>query len=644
MARLLAALILLLAAATSQAAELITAYDSRIKIDAAGALEVTETISVIAEHDQINRGIYRDFPTVRGRAWWGRFRTSFDVIDVQRNGRTEGWFTERIPEGVRLYIGRAGVQIPRGPHTYTIRYRTDRQIGFFADHDELYWNVTGNRWVFPIRRVSATVSLPSGADASDIAVYTGPVGATGQDAAVMPRDDSVEVETTRMLGAGEGLTIVVAWPKGFVRAPLITETILYAVGDNRGLAVGFAGLVLILAFYAIAWAHYGKDPEEGTLIAQYDPPPGLSPAACRYIDRMGWDPETFTAALVSLAARGFVTMENAADGTLLLRKADKLEHESSLSNGERAVLHRLFTGGWTSLPLRKDHYVTVQEAMNGLMRTLGAEHDHVHFLKNLSTVAIGWSLSLIALTAMTLLSLDHLSEIVVGLVAGGLVFLAYGLIRRFSFGFKIASGVASTILFFLGKIGFRLAITVLAGVFALPTVADILNVVLGPGSVLAFAIMLTNVFFLEAMRAPTHAGRKVMDHIAGFRHYLIVAEKDRLNFHNPPDLTPQRFEAYLPYAIALDVENDWGDQFNAAMKRAAAATGSSWQSEDYSPRWYSGWRGGHNIGSSMSTMTNALGKSVATALTPPSKVSGTMRGSGGGFSGGGGGGGGGGGW
>ena len=63
------------------------------------------------------------------------------------------------------------------------------------------------------------------------------------------------------------------------------------------------------------------------------------------------------------------------------------------------------------------------------------------------------------------------------------------------------------------------------------------------------------------LKAPTPVGRKAMDDIEGFRQYLGVAEEDRLNAMNPPDKTPELFEKFLPYAVALDVQNAWAKKF-----------------------------------------------------------------------------------
>jgi hypothetical protein len=157
-------------------------------------------------------------------------------------------------------------------------------------------------------------------------------------------------------------------------------------------------------------------------------------------------------------------------------------------------------------------------------------------------------------------------------------------------------------------------------------------------------LIVVNTIFFPIMKAPTILGRRLMDHIDGFRHYLTVAEQDRLNFHNPPELTPQRFEAYLPYAMALDVAVAWSQQFDQAATRAARDRGESWSFGDYTPSWYGGGGGRWSWGD----LTGTLDNTIATAATAPGQTSGLVGDIAGsvigGVVGGGGGGGGGGGW
>ena len=141
--------------------------------------------------------------------------------------------------------------------------------------------------------------------------------------------------------------------------------------------------------------------------------------------------------------------------------------------------------------------------------------------------------------------------------------------------------------------------------------------------------MVPTFYFL--LKRPTLKGRRIMDEIEGFKRYLSVAEKDRMAFHNPPERTPEIFEKYLPYAIALNVEDQWGDAFEAVLAAAAMGEGE----DEYRPRWYSGGGRGHFHASSFSrNMASGFSSAISSAATPPS--SGGSGFGGGGFSGGGG--------
>ena len=141
------------------------------------------------------------------------------------------------------------------------------------------------------------------------------------------------------------------------------------------------------------------------------------------------------------------------------------------------------------------------------------------------------------------------------------------------------------------------------------------------------------------MSAPTREGRAVMDRIAGFEQYLSITEEERLEAMHPPEKTPELFERFLPYAIALGVENRWADKFADVLAAAAADPG---RQNGHTLGWYSGssnaWT---NPARFAGTVGASLASSVASASTAPGSSSGS---GGGGSSGGGGGGGGGGGW
>jgi uncharacterized membrane protein len=153
------------------------------------------------------------------------------------------------------------------------------------------------------------------------------------------------------------------------------------------------------------------------------------------------------------------------------------------------------------------------------------------------------------------------------------------------------------------------------------------------GVMVLLVVIVMNILFYHLLKAPTLYGREIIDQLDGLKLYLSVAEKDRLNLLNPPEKTPELFEKFLPWALALDVEQEWGEQFQELLERAR-------MEGTYSPVWYHS-----NRPFSSSILASSLGSSLSSSIASSSTAPGSSSGSGGGgSSGGGGGGGGGGGW
>ena len=622
----------LIMAVPAQAEEKILSFHSDIKINANASLTVTETITVRAENDQIKRGIYRDFPT-RYRGKYGLIRrVGFQVRQVLRDGEPESFHFEGISVGKRVYFGRKEVILPPGEYTYTFVYDTDRQLGFFPEFDELYWNVTGNDWIFPIAKASAVVHLPEGAGGKVVAVaaYTGVKGATGQDfqQETDPATGTVRFFTTRPLALHEGLTLAVSWPKGQVTAPSRQRGFWALVGDNRGFLFGLAGILIIFAYYLVVWFRVGKDPEKGVIVVRYTPPGDLSPAAMRYIWNQGYDDQAFTAALINLAVKGRLTIQE-QDGKYSARlRSDK--QKSPASQEEEKVYSALFNQRQEVQFERSDQMV-ITSAVSALKRNLEYGYEKAYFVHNRWYFAIGLLLTLgVAVASGIREALDQ-----------GTLKLFFGLslwLTMWTIGVAIMLllVVKSWIEFIGGsrKIGKLIFQTL----FALPF---IVGEIIGlywlafqatsiPMTILFIISLFITLIFYQLLKAVTPLGRKRLDEIEGFRTFLEATEKDRLNFLNPPDRTPELFEKFLPYALALGVEQRWAEQFTEVLAAAAA--------EGRSPGWYSG---STPRGFSAASLASSLGDSLSSAVAGSSGSSGS---GGGGSSGGGGGGGGGGGW
>ncbi|MFP6741605.1 MAG: DUF2207 domain-containing protein, partial [Alphaproteobacteria bacterium] len=427
---------------------------------------------------------------------------------------------------------------------------------------------------------------------------------------------------TRPLGAGEGLTIVISWPKGYVAAPSASGKIGYLLRDNAGLLAGLTGLIVISAFYLFAWVKVGRDPDAGTIVPLFEPPEGISPAAMRFIMGMGYDKKAFTAAVVNMAVKGYLTIDE-DDGEFTLRRNHR--GTSALSAGEAKVAEKLFTTTMT-IKLEQSNHKRIAGAIKSLRTYLRAEFEIVHFLRNQVYFAAGAGMSIIALLAVAAGSPDPAGAgfMTVWLSAwtAGCAFLVISAVRSWQRANYIAA-VALTLMA-LPFIGGEVAGV---GMFA--------DAASPEAGILLVAIILVNALFYYLLKAPTLAGRRMMDQIEGFKLFLGVAEKDRLEAFYPLETTPELFEKYLPFALALDVENQWGERFESVLAQAG-------DHRQYRPGWYSGrrWhdRGIGNLGSDLG---GSFSNAIASSARAPGSSSG---GGGGGFSGGGGGGGGGGGW
>ncbi len=631
-AAVLLALFALLFALPASAREAITSFSSAITLNTNGSVDVIETIEVNAEGYEIRRGIYRDIPLILINPDNSRLRSDLKVQSVTRDGRAEPYSLENLGAGFkRIRIGDADVLLSDGKHTYTIRYSMSRMGRSFADHDELFWNATGNYWSFPIDAAVASITLPKGAVIDRLVGYTGAVGSTEQAVTITRTSDNTAIfRVNRPLASGEGVSVAASFQKGILAEPQGLDRLLYWLSDHRDIVAPGIAVGLVLLYNLFAWSAVGRDPKRGTIIPLFHPPKGFSPGLAEYVDGMGWQKggwTAFTASIFDLGVKGLVKIDN--PGKLSVTVTGKTPPDD-LGAAERLLFDFFRSRGKVTVDTTTGP--KLNETREQFVSAIETENRLVYFRNNTGYVLLGVALSVLILIAM--LVFDLIDPVALVFAGVGALFLG------------ILSGVLRGL--WRGPIIAKVIVGLWALIFGanlLGAAAQFLNGFRPDMALIgAASIIFINVMFAVLMRAPTVQGRKIMDQLDGFKMYMNTAEKNRLNMTNEPPMTVERFERILPYAIALGVEKPWSEHFEGELARNAVADA---QGSSYAPGFYSGRNWSNSSGgfaNSVSSVASGMSAAMVAAQPSSSSGSGFSGGGGGGGSGGGGGGGGGGGW
>lgn len=618
-----ALLLLLLVCSICNARENILDFHSRIQVLNNGDIHVTETIKINVENRNIRHGIYRDSPTVYLGAFLSHQKFDVIIVDVSLDDEKVNYSTERLLNGIRVKIGSKNYYVSKGIHQYQIEYIAKQQIKAFDGKEGIYWNVTGTGWMFPINSASVDIYLPDNAPFSILSqeAWTGSQGSQGslnQNYSSQLFDDHIHFETTKNLKSYQGLTVQTTWPEGFITNP--QNPLWVFIKNNFFWLASIIMLGLYPLYFYKTWKKVGIDPPKNPIYPLFTPPNKISPAAMRFVRKKYYDSKGFSIAIMNLAVKNYITIEQITKKKYILTR--QIENDKiALSKGESAIYTHLFARNKT-VTIKNKYNSRIKTASEILDSKITNEYQDAFYKNNKSVWIIGVAISLIVLL-FTWTHFFNLSSFAVPYLIMPL----------------IAIILSAGALFFTKKPFQKILVTVIPAIIITGAILSQTDKVYIAYLVVICFIMVLNALFYHLLQAPTVFGRKLLDEIEGFKLYLNTAEQDRLDLMHPPEMTPQLFEKYLPYALALGVENRWSEQFNNAMKIQGKDVDS------YHPNWYIGNSySSIDFASTASSIGAGLASSVVSASTPPSSSGSSGGFSGGGFSGGGGGGGGGGGW
>jgi len=603
--------------------ERIMSFHSDIRIDSTGMMYVSEKIKVYASGSEIKRGLVRTIPIFRKDIFGQKKSADFKITSILRDGKKENYKTKKDNGARSIYIGNEDIILDPGVYAYEINYETKGQVGFFKDYDEIYWNVTGSEWSFRIDSASATIVLPKAAMPGNTACYTGPTGSKAKNCNITVNPDhSVTFKTAAELNSGEGFTIAEAFTRNVIQRP---SALTLFFNDFLKIALTFVLLIGLAAYYYISWSRYGRDPKEKVVIPTFNVPNDWSPALLRYFYKKKIDDKSFAISIINMAVKKVIKISKGIG-----KKEDYAIEQStgltnSLSSEEEAIYFR-FLNTKKRIYINKANGATINAGKNAHRERLKpqlnlkeffVEHK-AHLMKAIGITIGANVIFMIFVEKGGPLTLLFLSPFI---VIGGACFISG--IRMF----KTSKAAAIFLIVWGAGFGGGPLFMIFGSLAHLPLLSTIFFTVSIPMLVL----------YIFLIRAPTEAGSTVINQIKGFKMYLETAEADRLNILNPPDLTPALFEKFLPYALALDVENAWAAKFESILNDA-----------DYLPDWYEGENFNHRnmaagfiqpfnsaISDSRPDTGSSSGSSGSSSWSSGSSDSGSSGGGGGGGGGGG---------
>jgi len=536
-------------------------FHSDITIHQNSSFIVQETIDV--KFHRSRHGIYREIP-FKYRDDFGKImETPMEVLSVtDGSGKAWKYQVKKMGHIVNIRIGHANKYVS-GNQTYVITYKIENAILFFNDHDELYWNVTGNDWKAPIREASAGVTLAVKNKSKDLwAVgYEGRFGSK-EEGIYETYDNGGKFFTKRNLNIGEGLTIAFGWDKGLVSPPSSWKKFLW----NLNLQENWVFLLPILSFlYMInLWYRKGRDPRvRESITVRYEPPKfdnqSLTPAEVGTLVDERIDPRDITSTIIGLAVKGYIKIEETGKEGMIFHKTDYVlikvkEADTNLSPFEIELMRSIFS---TFPP-------GIRQFVSGLKN---------RFYRNLPDL----KRALFGELMRKKYFLNDPEKVRKSYRVTGLLIAVFG-------GFVLAFVTPDS----MGR-GFLACLLTGIVVFAIG----------------------------KFMPAKTRAGASAYLDILGFQEFMNRAEKDRLERMGDKDL----FSKFLPYAIALDVADNWAEAFEKIYQEP--------------PDWYVSPGGFRTfVPSDFSHSINAVASSLSSAMFSAPRGSG-IGGDGGGFGGGG---------
>jgi fumarate reductase subunit D len=593
MTKLAAALMtILLLAAFPAAGQTIPSFQSQIEVFKDGSLLVVETVNVRWERGDAVPSAIRFFPLYHVGSTGQSIETDIKLQSVLRNGVVENWTRENTAGGFYIKAVKHDDAPEASSRVYQITYTVGPQLRNFENRDDLFWEVTGRDWQMPIEKASAAFVFPEGIkpDSAVSSIGFGDLISKRDWAKIVGNRVFVATPSFDFIPKHQGLVMSISLPKGAISAGDRSAFDLLRWRDSPAGRIGLIGLAALMLYCAGVWLGIGRGARKRTLAPQWHPPE-QSVATVSYILKRGFpfrDWTALSASVTELAVKGLLMIDDLAYHMVIHRTGGR--YGLNIPAEQHLILETI---GPSDQPLTIEP--TAANLIDKLQNAFGAEIDH-RFKRRYFHSKTAYVLPVLVFCVGLIAAMAYFDPANRDLVtiytvffpglflAGGLrlcLFLRDALVSRktvdIACALLLSAGAVSGALSFI--VNMSLSHSYLVASLHWPIFVSI------AGALLVFII------FGKFWSGLTPLGRRTLDHFEALRAYLILPEPERMRLVGAPAMSPEHFEALLPYAVALGVEKPWAEKFEAWHKTTRA--------DVYQPTWYRGHlgqAGNHGIG------------------------------------------------
>ena len=518
-------------------------YDVVMKINKESSLIITEKIEY--EFDNLDhRGIFRDI-FLRKEDKKNLKKSLIEINSVTMNGEKVKYAFETFDEGLRIKIGSKDKKITQLKNTYEITYTMYSDIFKHEDIQQIYFNIIPQFWKVPIEKANVTIKFADGQpitseEISRFEIYTGRAGVKEKNYKILQENGEIKFTTQKQLEPKEGITFLLDLKTDKI-SPSFSDKLKVFFTTSKSLVLSLILALISLIYMLITkLILFLKQPSKKAIIPQFEIPDDMSAMLVSYFDNKDDRNKIINTGIFSRLCRNFKKKSYDEEKKFFVALISKKGKGFKITDHDVESLMENLSERYSKFCEDKDFY----------------------YLLPLSVIIIGYMIIVYSGNVVNLSSVvtNILISILVGSIVAGFVCF-----------YRLVSGNKE----FLYKSLFEKILTILKWIIIFNIINKLYsngNIVIAIGLIL---LLIANKLYSRNLQLYSEEGLRKKEYIEGLRMYIKTAEENQIKKFNSTEELVKYFKGILPYAVALNVQNEAIKLMEKTIEINSSLTGDS---------------------------------------------------------------------